>query len=338
MKKKENKKGIAIVMVLCVGLLSGCAGKNQTADLVITIPEYEKITYTTEPAVYGDIEPVLNLRLKSDEFERKDYYPDHDEMKVDQVLVHAGDVVQDGDIMVTFFSDDIDEERRQYENRVEEDALLIDHYTKLDQINQTDEHKESIEQLKKDQEIAGLYIQDLDARLEAYTIKAEGNGMVSSVSELLDYGEAYADTPAVTVLYGSDDYITTTEDDYAFEVGQTFTATFGVGNYDVRLTAIEELATGTDAGTKRQLTFTLVDSASRPSSDSLSLEIKKPVLKDVLYVPETAVVDVGGDKYVYVMDDEGFRHGIHVQAGATIDGNTVIEDGLKEGDKVVIAK
>lgn len=325
-------------MVLCVGLLSGCAGKNQTDDLVITIPEYEKITYTTEPAVYGDIEPVLNLRLKSDEFERKDYYPDHDEMKVDQVLVHAGDVVQDGDIMVTFFSDDIDEERRQYENRVEEDALLIDHYTKLDQINQTDEHKESIEQLKKDQEIAGLYIQDLDARLEAYTIKAEGNGMVSSVSELLDYGEAYADTPAVTVLYGSDDYITTTEDDYAFEVGQTFTATFGVGNYDVRLTAIEELATGTDAGTKRQLTFTLVDSASRPSSDSLSLEIKKPVLKDVLYVPETAVMDVGGDKYVYVMDDEGFRHGIHVQAGATIDGNTVIEDGLKEGDKVVIAK
>ena len=27
-----------------------------------------------------------------------------------------------------------------------------------------------------------------------------------------------------------------------------------------------------------------------------------------------------------------------VQTGATIDGYTVIEDGLKEGDKVVIAK
>ena len=336
--RKQNKKKIAIGMALCAGLLSGCAGKNRTDALGITIPEYGKITYTTEPAVYGDIEPVLNLRLKSDEFERKDYYPDHDEMKVDQVLVHVGDVVQDGEIMVTFSSDDIDEERRQYENRVEEDALLIDHYTKLDQINQTDEHKESIAQLKKDQEIAGLYIQDLDARLEANTIKAEGNGMVSSVSELLDYGEAYADTPAVTVLYGSDDYITTTDDDYAFEVGQTFTATFGVGTYDVRLTAIEELATGTDAGTKRQLTFTLVDSASRPSSDSLSLEIKKPVLKDVLYVPEEAIVNVGSDNYVYVMDDAGFRHGIRVQTGATIDGYTVIEDGLKEGDKVVIAK
>ena len=40
----------------------------------------------------------------------------------------------------------------------------------------------------------------------------------------------------------------------------------------------------------------------------------------------------------YVLDEDGFRHGVQVQTGATIDGYTVIEDGLKEGDKVVIAK
>lgn len=336
--RKIRKRRMAAVMVLCVGLLSGCAGKTQTDDLVITIPEYEKITYTTEPVVHGDIAPVLDLRLKSEQFERKEYYPDHDEMEVDQVFVHVGDVVQNGDTLVTFSSEDITEERRQYENRVEEDALLIDHYTKLDAINQTDEHQESIEQLKKDQEIAGLYIKDLDARLEVYTIKAEGSGIVSSLSDMLDYGTVYAGDAVVTILYGSDNYTTTTEDDYAFEVGQTFTATFGVGSYEVRLTAIAVLASDTDAGMKRQLTFTLVDSAKRPSSDSLNLEIEKNVLKNVLYVPEDAIVYVGNDNYVYVLDEDGFRHGIQVQTGATIDGYTVIEDGLKEGDKVVIAK
>ena len=336
--RKIRKRRMAAVMVLCVGLLSGCAGKTQTDDLVITIPEYEKITYTTEPVVHGDIAPVLDLRLKSEQFERKEYYPDHDEMEVDQVFVHVGDVVQNGDTLVTFSSEDITEERRQYENRVEEDALLIDHYTKLDAINQTDEHQESIEQLKKDQEIAGLYIKDLDARLEAYTIKAEGSGIVSSLSDMLDYGTVYAGDAVVTILYGSDSYTTTTEDDYAFEVGQTFTATFGVGSYEVRLTAIDVLASDTDAGMKRQLTFTLVDSAKRPSSDSLNLEIEKNVLKNVLYVPEDAIVYVGNDNYVYVLDEDGFRHGVQVQTGATIDGYTVIEDGLKEGDKVVIAK
>ena len=297
--RKIRKRRMAAVMVLCVGLLSGCAGKTQTDDLVITIPEYEKITYTTEPVVHGDIAPVLDLRLKSEQFERKEYYPDHDEMEVDQVFVHVGDVVQNGDTLVTFSSEDITEERRQYENRVEEDALLIDHYTKLDAINQTDEHQESIEQLKKDQEIAGLYIKDLDARLEAYTIKAEGSGIVSSLSDMLDYGTVYAGDAVVTILYGSDNYTTTTEDDYAFEVGQTFTATFGVGSYEVRLTAIDVLASDTDAGMKRQLTFTLVDSAKRPSSDSLNLEIEKNVLKNVLYVPEDAIVYVGNDNYVY---------------------------------------
>ena len=336
--RKIRKRRMAAVMVLCVGLLSGCAGKTQTDDLVITIPEYEKITCTTEPVVHGDIAPVLDLRLKSEQFERKEYYPDHDEMEVDQVFVHVGDVVQNGDTLVTFSSEDITEERRQYENRVEEDALLIDHYTKLDAINQTDEHQESIEQLKKDQEIAGLYIKDLDARLEAYTIKAEGSGIVSSLSDMLDYGTVYAGDAVVTILYGSDNYTTTTEDDYAFEVGQTFTATFGVGSYEVRLTAIDVLASDTDAGMKRQLTFTLVDSAKRPSSDSLNLEIEKNVLKNVLYVPEDAIVYVGNDNYVYVLDEDGFRHGVQVQTGATIDGYTVIEDGLKEGDKVVIAK
>lgn len=336
--RKKIKKGMAAVMTLCVSLFCGCTGKTQTDDLVITIPEYEKITYTTEPVIHGDIEPVLNLRLKSDEYERKEYYPDHDEMKVDQVFVRAGDVVQNGDTLVTFSSEDISEERRQYENRVEEDALLIEHYTKLDQINQTDEHQESIEQLKKDQEIAGLYIKDLDARLEAYTIKAEGNGIVSSLSDMLDYGMVYAGDAVITILYGSDNYVTTTEDDYAFEVGQTFTATFGVGSYEVALTAIEELASNTDAGWKRQLTFTLVDPSKRPSSDSLDLEIRKNVLKNVLYVSEDAITHVGSNDYVYVLDDNGFRHGVQVQTGTTIDGYTVIEDGLQEGDKVVIAK
>lgn len=99
--RKIRRKRMAAVMVLCVGLLGGCVGNTQTDDLVITIPEYEKITYTTEKAVYGDIAPVLDLRLKADDFERKEYYPDHDEMKVDQVYVHVGDVVQNGDTLVT---------------------------------------------------------------------------------------------------------------------------------------------------------------------------------------------------------------------------------------------
>ena len=157
-----RKKGIKIVAIaIGMSLLSGCSGKKQTDDLTITIPEYEKMTYTTEKVMRGDIEPELILRLEAKEFRYQEYHADHDEMKVDQVYVKQGDAVKAGDTLITFQSDDIDKERQQYENRVEEDALLIDHYTRLDQINQTDANMESIKELQKDQEIARLYIDEM---------------------------------------------------------------------------------------------------------------------------------------------------------------------------------
>lgn len=334
-----RKKSIKIVAIaIGMSLLSGCSGKKQTDDLTITIPEYEKKTYTTEEVVRGDIEPELILRLEAKEFRYQEYHADHDEMKVDQVYVKQGDAVKAGDTLITFQSDDIDKERQQYENRVEEDALLIDHYTRLDQINQTDANRESIEELKKDQEIARLYIEELDAKLETYTIKAEEDGIVSSVSDMLECGVVYAYDPLVKILYGSDKYTTTTDDDYDFQVGQTYTATFGVGSYDIVLSDIEETATDSDVGVKRKLSFVLADSTGRPSSSFLNLVIKKDVIKDVLYVPQDAIISVKDETYVYRMDDRGFRHGVQVRTGSAVNGYTVIEEGLQEGDKVVVSK
>ena len=333
-----RKKGIKIVAIaIGMSLLSGCSGKKQTDDLTITIPEYEKMTYTTEKVMRGDIEPELILRLEAKEFRYQEYHADHDEMKVDQVYVKQGDAVKAGDTLITFQSDDIDKERQQYENRVEEDALLIDHYTRLDQINQTDANLESIKELQKDQEIARLYIDELDAKLETYTIKAEEDGVVSSVSDMLEYGTVYAYDPLVKLLYGSDKYTTTTDDDYDFQVGKTYTA-FGVGSYDILLSDIEETATDSDAGAKRKLSFVLADSTGRPSSSSLNLVIKKDVIKDVLYVPQDAIMSVKDETYVYQVDDQGFRHGVPVKTGSTVNGYTVIEEGLQEGDKVVVSK
>lgn len=332
-RKKKIKKYLPFFLAL---LLSGCAKQTQTDTLEITIPEYEKIIYTTESVKYGDIVPVLELRLKAEDFERKDYYPDHDEMEVAEVHVNVGDIVTSGDELITFSSEEIEQERSQYEKRVEEDALLIDHYTRLAEINQTDEYESSISDLRKDQELANLYIAELDARLDAYTIKAEGNGVVSSLSDLLNYGMVFSDTSVVTIMYGLDNYIVVTEDDYDFQVGQTFTATFGVGKYEVVLENVEELATDTDAGNKRKLTFKLADPMKRPNGDSLNLKIEKEVLKNVLYVPKEAVVYANGTYYVYVVDEEGYRHGVEVEIGSTVEDYTVIEAGLQEGDKVVV--
>ena len=56
---------------------------------------------------------------------------------------------------------------------------------------------------------------------------------------------------------------------------------------------------------------------------------------DVLTVPKTAVLEDGGEKYVFVRTGDTFNRA-DVQAGAEDDRNVEIKDGLVPGDEVVI--
>ncbi len=331
-----KKKTTLCALAFCILALTGCGDAGQMEKPDITIPGYQKITYNTEPAQYGDFAPILEMKLQAGSFERKKYYPAYDAMQVDQVNVQEGDTVHQGDVMVSFDSDEIEEERRQYASRVEEDDLLIDHYKKLAEIQSTDEYQRTIEDLQNDRQIAALYIQELDARLSAYDIVAEGDGTVTIVSDMLTYGEVYAGEAIVTVLYSTDEYAATVADDYDFQIGDIYTATYGVASYDFILNSIEEKGTNEEEQPVRELTFKLASPETIPTSDSLNLSIEKPVLEHVLYVPKNAVFSVGDTNYVYVLDENGFRHGVEVVTGSTVDDYVVIESGLNEGDKVVV--
>ena len=70
--------------------------------------------------------------------------------------------------------------------------------------------------------------------------------------------------------------------------------------------------------------------------EKMVMVLNKPTLKDVCYVPEECVFIVDDKTYVYTLDENGFREAIPVTVGQTIDGKTVIEQGLEQGQKVVI--
>ena len=86
----------------------------------------------------------------------------------------------------------------------------------------------------------------------------------------------------------------------------------------------------------RNLTFRLSSMDGIPTAESLTMKIEKPVLKNVLYVPKSAIISVEEKTYVYVVDEAGFRHGVQVEVGSTVDDYTVIKSGLLEHDKVVV--
>lgn len=335
----RKKIFISILAVMALSM-TGCGdteGQADNQEHQVMVNDYEKITYESTDVVRGDISPVLSLKLKADDIERKSYFPFQDEMEVDQVYVKKGDMVSAGDVMISFKSGDIAEQLKGYESRLEETQLLIDHYTKLSAIDSTADYTKDLENLQKDIEVTKLYIDELNAKLDSYSIRAEASGMVFIVSELLAYGTVNATDNVVTVIYGSGNYTAVTTDDYDFKIGDTFTATYGVASYEMELVSIEEGGKDANGNIQRNLGFRLVDAdAVMSESDNLNIKVQKPVLKNVLYVPEESVFSVKDRQYVYLLDEKGFRHAAEVKAGSTVDGNTVIESGLQEGDKVVV--
>ncbi|MBQ9934640.1 MAG: hypothetical protein IJO70_02235 [Lachnospiraceae bacterium] len=328
---KKSLVGIIICSLGCSLLLTGCGKSNDQERANIRISEYEKITYETVSVERGDIVPTLTLEVTSDTFQRKNYFPRQDEMEVDQIYVTEGDMVSEGQTLVSFKAGDISEQITSYENQRTEDQLLIDHYTKLMEIDSEQDYTEAIKALKQDMEVCSLYIQELNAKLESYSIKAEGNGTVIMVSDLLDYGVVNSGDNVLTLIYGTGEYYATTTDDYDFKVDEIYEATYANSTYSLRLVSIEEL----EGEEGRKLNFTMaVDGVT--GVEKMAMVLNKPALKDVLYVPEDCVFYVEESAYVYTLDENGFREAISVTVGQTIEGMTVIETGLDQGEKVVI--
>jgi len=312
-------------------LLAGCGKGGDQERAKVRISEYEKITYETVSVERGDIVPTLTLEVTSDTFQRKNYFPRQDEMEVDQIYVTEGDMVTEGQTLVSFKAGDISEQITSYENQRTEDQLLIDHYTKLMEIDSEQDYTEAIKTLKQDMEVCSLYIQELNAKLESYSIKAEGNGTVIMVSDLLDYGVVNSGDNVLTLIYGTGEYYATTTDDYDFKVDEIYEATYANSTYSLRLVSIEEL----EGEEGRKLNFTMaIDGVT--GVEKMTMVLNKPALKDVLYVPEDCVFSVDEAAYVYTLDENGFREAVSVTVGQTIEGMTVIETGLNQGEKVVI--
>lgn len=328
---KKSLVGIIICSLGCSMLLTGCGKSKEEERANIRISEYEKITYETVSVERGDIVPTLTLEVTSDTFQRKNYFPRQDEMEVDQIYVTEGDMVTEGQTLVSFKAGDISEQITGYENQLAEDQLLIDHYTKLMEIDSEQDYTETIKTLKQDMEVCSLYIQELNAKLSSYSIKAEGNGTVIMVSDLLDYGVVNSGDNVLTLIYGTGEYYATTTDDFDFKVDEVYEASYANSTYSLRLVSIEE-----PEGEKgRKLNFTMaIDGVT--GVEKMTMVLNKPALKDVLYVPEDCVFSVDDTTYVYTLDENGFREAIEVTVGQTIEGMTVIETGLSEGEKVVI--
>lgn len=336
MTKRIRMMKIPVVFSILALCLTGCGSRERIEKVRVTVPEYEKVAYEVVEVQRGDITPVLSLRLTADSFQTKSYYALYDEMEIDSVNVAVGDEIKPGDVLISFKAGDVDTQIEKYQSQVEQNNLLIEHYTKLSQLDSTVDYSEDLKRLAEDTRVANLYIQELQARLDSYNICAEDYGSVYLLSDILDYGIVGTSNNLITVIYRNNRFTTETTDDYDFVVGETYMAVYGVAEYELVLADIEEGGKDANGDTVRKLIFEGKEGTNFSSRDKLTLTINKPVIQDVIYVPQSCVFDVDEKYYVYLLDENGFREAVNVEIGDVMGEYIVIQSGLNEGDRVVM--
>jgi multidrug efflux pump subunit AcrA (membrane-fusion protein) len=311
--------------------LTGCGSSKKTPVVVIPNETYEHVTYSATEVEKGDLSPALTLKLKVCDFEKINYSIKDEGLEVDKLYVAVGDKVSAGDVLVSFKSDDIRESIESYQDSLRQNELLVNHYTNLMKINPDNDYAKDIETLNEDIQVEKLYIEEAQKRLEAYSIVAERSGTITEVNEYLQYGYAVQGVTMLTEACGSDNYVAETTDNYDFKVGDIFTAKSGVVSYEMQLTEID------DDETKRTLYFEPVsDMSAVAEQETLTIQIEKSVMKDVVYVDSAAINTVDDKCFVYVLDENGYRDAVFVETGDVVDSYTIITAGLNGGEQVTV--
>lgn len=314
-------------------VLSGCNHLESAGgkEVSVTISEYQKDVYQTTFVQRGTIEPVLTLKLMPDEYEVNAYSINQELLEVEENNVEKGSRVKEGDVMVAFKAEDIESAIAEYQERKTEDEMLIDHYTKLMKISGKKDYAADVEKLKRDVNIANLYIEEQKQRLSQYQLVAKKSGIVTEVSDALYKGYAAAGEALVRVASGSSNYTAATSDDFEFQVGDIYEAQFGMVAYEMEIIGLER------EGEKNVITFHPVSEMTGVAeNDELIMEIHKPVISDAVYVEESAITVVDDKYYAFLLDENGFREAVPVIVGDVIDGYAIILKGLEEGERVTL--
>ena len=338
----KNKTYFLLLGTLFIIFLSGCGNSDVNTVKEIQKTIYQKVSYNTAKVEKGDMEPIITLTLTPDVVETIDYSVNEEKLEVDEILVNAGEKVTQGQVLVTFKAEDIKKAIEEYGDEVKKNQLLLDHYTRLANVDKKKDYKVEIEKLTDDVDLAKLYLDEEMQRLNSCSIIAEKGGAISYISKALSEGYVAPATCMVTEICGKGTYSAETNDNYDFQIGDTYTAVSGSLDCEMKVVDIinndENNVSDNDTATAmRKIIFeptgNFIDASGQ---DNFELTIKKASLKNVVYVAKDAIHEKEGKEFVYLVSKDGFLDATYIQTGEQVDSLVEIKSGLSGGEEVAL--
>ena len=330
-------KKLNISVLLLSLLLTGCGTVTEDTLVAPEVPLYNAMVPKTAEVIRGDLTPQYSERLDLLGYDRVHYQftqAEYDEMygsyqlKIDEIHVNVGDFVEKGEVMVSFHSEILDQNIRDYEKEIENARLSIDHLKKLSAIDPNEDHKNEIDSLNREIQVARLYIQDIEETYRKLNLIAESDGFVSFISTTLREGYVIPGADLILVDSSKGLYTTAKTDEHEFKPGEIFTAHLGNSKHEVEVVETPE-------GEDESLVYFLpMDGEDEMPDKNLMLEFELPTLKDVCYVNRQAVYDKDGIFFVYVVREDGMRRAVEVIPGDRVGNYVIIKEGLSGGENV----
>ena len=278
-RKKRTGKWKLLLCLAAGSLLTGC-GKAEPELVSTARTPYEKLVYDTTEVKKGNLMPEITLKLKAEGLEKITYDATNTELKLDKVYVAVGDKVEKGELLVSFRSDSLEAKMTQYQDEIADKQLLVEHYVNLMSCDASLDYNEDITNLKRDIEVAELYVEEAEEKLSRYQITAKESGTITAMDNYLQKGGFVPGYNLITEVCGTGNYEADLPEGYEFNMGDTYTATLDALSYELKVAGVEE----------NKIIFSPVsDMTSLSEADVLSLVITKPTLENVIYVKASAV-------------------------------------------------
>lgn len=325
-----NRRIYGGMLAAVVCLLAGCGSAEELNTVSVRIDQYEKQAYELAEVTRMNLNPQFTVELVSENHQTKYYSAPFDGLRVKEVYVAKGDMVQSGQILLSFESKEIEDEIKELQKSTAEDALLKDHYEKLLAIGEDEGTRAALTQLTRELETKLLRISELQTQMESYSLRAELPGMVTIVAPGLKGTEVQASKTLIYLSYGDGIYKGVTNEQYDFKVGEEYKADFGNSSYAVTLLDI-----AADEAGKKLVFQNEIKAGEFCPWDTLNLTLAGQPLDMALSLPEECIFYLDDQAYVYQLNEQGYRKATPVTCGPTDNGMIAILSGLEEGEKVV---
>lgn len=363
MKSRKNHTQLFGLLIMTIILASGCglAPKEEAIPDAPVISHGDVQEYKKVSVIRGDIVDSVNVDCSYKASKTENMKFKISGLSIDHVYVEEGDTVQKGEILAELEMEDINSQVSVCSDNIELLKLKIAQQTELKQLavsNQdklrnvsgfndqiaSEYHQEILnydntqEKLQDNLFIEKERLEQLQEDIKNHQIIAGIDGVVSYVGTH-QYGEASDKDTIFITIYDPATMLFVTDGKYSelFTPAQKVDINASQKLYKAEVILLQEQDKVSTENEENNV-YLKVDNTEEllQKDDQGKITIIKNQLKDVLYLPASAVHEDNGKYIVYVEDEGGFKSIKEVKTGLSADRKVEIISGVKEGDNVIL--